>query len=412
MNFLKNTFGLFLKLTFGAIFVIALVTLFLAVPSTPRVIILGFITAIMLALIVVGLMTPLFIDVLVNKPIGTNKSGFHLFTYPEEGKVKIVVRGDRLVRMIMLFADHTFAKQGPKDSPEYWEIVKTPGKSQDPLMGIKWYLLPWASYVYRITGAVFTGIYPFQRVREYTIERTKMTRDEKTADKRDNIILEVKTDISDHFRVRQFIYPFRVVSADTKDKVAVNVLAVIKAHITNPHKAAFATDRWDLQLVNLATNATTNYTRSNDLGAVLTADGDLAVVTGLNDAILLIKNDEKEYGLDMDGVDVIDISPNLDDKEKAKLYAEALAKPVGKATIIDGQARAQNLRDLNEANAAGGEFALETMRTEAAVRAAAAAAQGGTVILSIGGAAPATDPTQAAILAELKKLNDGKGATT
>src|SRR5690606_22164353 len=103
-----------------------------------------------------------------------------------------------------------------------------------------------------------------------------------------NIVLEVKEDFSDHYRAREFLYPFRVSEADTKDKISVNVLAVIKAQTTNPHKSAFGTDRWDHQMVNLATNAVTNFTRAHNLDEVLTAqkEGDAEAI---NNAIKKIE---------------------------------------------------------------------------------------------------------------------------
>ncbi len=401
----------------GVAGVAGLLLLFFTLPLLWSLSIVGIMLGLFVSIIVFALLAPVFIGMglLVNKPEDRNPSGFHLFTLPEEGKVKIVVRGDRVIRMIMLYAGHRFKREGDKEQSKYWQIVKS-DTNEDPLAGIWWPLLPWAHYVYGITGAVFTGIYPFQTVHEYMLERTKMNRDEdgdptsKNAGKPggNNIVLHVKEDISDHFRARQFLYPFRVSAADTKDKISVNILVVIKAHVTNPHKAAYGTDRWDLQLVNLATNALTNYTRTHNLEDVLSAQ-DAVQARGLNEAIKEIKHDEKQYGIEIDGVDIIDISPNLSPEEKSDLYAEALAKTKGKATIIDGESRAAALKAINEANEAGGEYAVETLRTEALVR-AAEAAKGGTVLLPIGGGAH-SDPTQAAILAELKKLNKGSGDT-
>jgi regulator of protease activity HflC (stomatin/prohibitin superfamily) len=379
-------------------------------------IILGLLVGVPLGLFLVvlafALLTPLFIKQLVNQPGRTEKSSFHLFTYPEEGKVKIVVRGDRIVRMIMLYAGHRFARIGDQYSSSYWQIIETgPGEaSENPLTGISPLLSLWSWYVYETTGAVFTGLYPWQTVREYSIERTKMRRDESDSKdpKGNNIALEVKEDISDHYRARQFLYPFRVAAADTKDKISVNVLAVIKARTTNPHKAAFGTDRWDHQMVNLATNAVTNFTRANNLNQVLTAI-DEKDARKLNEAVQAIDDDEKEYGIEIEGVDLIDISPNLSATELEKLYAEALAKPVGEATLIDAKKRAEGLRALNEAHKAGGDYSIETQRAEAFVRAAGAAKEG-TVIMSPGGGS-GSDPTQAAILAELRKLNRKRKAT-
>lgn len=358
---------------------------------------------IIISAVVLALTTPLFIKNLVNTPGGSEKSGMHFFTFPEEGKVKIVVRGDVVVRMIMLYGEHRFARTGSKDSPEYWKIVD--GASEDPLEGISKFMRPWAQYVYATTGAVFTGIYPFQTVREYPIERTQMLRDE-VQDKETNIRLHVKRDFSDHLRAREFLYPFRVGAADTKDKVPLNILAVIKARVVNPHKAAFGTDRWDVQLVNLATNAVTNYTRAHDIDQTLSVS-DPAHAEAMNLAIQAIQEDEENYGIQIEGVDIIEISPVLSEADRSKLYAEVLAKSEGKATVIDGKSRAQALKDLNKANAAGGEYSIETMRAEALVR-AADAAKGGTIILTAAATGANTDPTQAAILAELKKLNAGR----
>jgi len=393
-------------------------------------------------LFVLGLITPLFIHLLVNQPGGQEKSGFHLFTYPEEGKVKLIVRGDTLVRMIMLYSGHRFARDGERSGAPYWEIIPTKGrtkngltysdsKSESPLAGIHPLLKPWAWYVYMITGAVFTGIYPFQTVREQLMERTHMTRAEDSdatknpdgtpkeplksnqAPSGHNFRLTVIEDYSDHFRARQFQYVFRIVSADTKDKIPLGVIGVIKAEVTNPHKTAFGTDRWEKQLVNMTTDAITNFARYNKIDSFLSAETK-EDAEKLNEAILAIKEDQLLYGIEIIGVDIIDVSPILSEDDLSKLHAEALAIQVGKAIVIEGDSRAQaTLLDgtsrakvldlLNEANNKGGAHAMETIRIEGLVR-AAEAAKGGTVLLSMGGQPP-VDSMNAAILAELKKIN-------
>lgn len=363
---------------------------------------LGVLTALVATFMGLLVTTPLFVPLLVNKPREGRKSGFHLFTYIEEGKVKIVVRGDVVVRMIMLYAGHKFGRVYTTQDREHWEINETPGQMESPLAGINWLVKPWAWYVYVTTGAVLVGLYPFWRVREYPLERTEIKRDESQGS--DNLRLTVIRDISDHLRAREFLYPFRVAKADTADKISVNVVLVITAKVINPHKAAFAVDRWDYQLVNLATTAVTNFTRTRNLDAVLTAK-DTSEAQALNNAIMQIREDEIKYGIEITGVEIIDISPNLSEEEASKLYSEALSKSVGKATIVDGESRAQALRALNEANREGGEYAVETLRTEALVR-ASEAARGGTVLLPIGNGG--RDAVNSAILAELRKLNQSE----
>ncbi len=381
---------------------------------TAFMILLGALFGVLLMAVIIGLLTPLFAGYFVNKPVGMNKSGIHFFTLPEEGKAKIIVRGDTIVRMVMIYGGHRFARRGSREEAPFWQIVRTPAGEKDahPLDDIHPLLQWWAQYVYKTTGAVFTGIYPFQTVHEYPIERTKIHRDEKEDDasegtkdenarKKDNLRLEVIEDLSDHFRVRQFLYPFRVPAADTKDKVPLNILGVLKARVKNPFKAGYGTDRWDIQTVNLATNATTNYTRSHTFEESLVAqDPDQA--KDLNNEIKKIKDDDRKYGIEIDGVDLIDLSPNLSDKEKTQLYAEVLAQSLGKATERDGLARANALRELNKAIDEGGENSVEVQRMEALVNAAKAAA-GGTVILGSGLAGGSESQTLAAILAELRR---------
>lgn len=363
------------------------------------------------------LAAPLYAGFFANKPGVKRRSDVHFFTYPEEGKAKIIVRGDVVVRMVMLYAGHIFANEDPNFSrgltnqdKEYWEIKdiqklegvdRTAIKMTSPLAGIHPLILPWAKYVYWTTGLVFTGIFPYQSVREELLERTEILHEE-SGDKT-NLVLKVKRDYSDHLRVREFLYPIRIAKADTQDKIPVNVLLVIKAQVTNPHKAAYGVDRWDQQLVNMTTNAVTNFTRTRNLDAVLTAK-DTAEATAINEAIRKITEDQTKYGFEINGVEIIDISPNLTPEENSKLRAEALAKPVAEATRIDGKARADNLRELNEANKVGGKYAIETMRTEALVRAARGVPVGSTVLLSTG-EKPSDSDISSATLAELKKLN-------
>ena len=350
------------------------------------------------------LSVPLFVHQFVNNGGGDTKSGFHLFTFLEEGKAKIIIRGETPVRAIMNFADHRFKRVGERTSAKYWEVVDIQkigdlgfnsenDRPEKPYRDCHWFVRPWAAYVYRLTGAVFTGIYPFQRVHEYRLERTKIIR-------KDGEIggLASVEDISDHFRVRNFLYPILVPSADTLDKISLKILVTLVARITNPYSAAFGIDHWDQKLVNEGTDAISNFARTRNLEDVMSAK-DAAKALELKEAIKKVGDDTID-GFDMVDADINDISPNLNDEEKARLYAEALAKPVAAATKIDGKARADVLRDLNEANAAGGEFALATLTTEAQVR-MAKESKGGTTLF-VGG----TNDSNAAILATLQKINE------
>jgi regulator of protease activity HflC (stomatin/prohibitin superfamily) len=265
---------------------------------------------------------------------------------------------------------------------------------------------PWAYYVYATTGAVFTGIYPFQTVREYQLERTVIIRKEDETPgvgRKSNITLAVRRDISDHHRVREFQLPFHVEAADTKGKVPVSIIGTIKARVVNPHRAAYGTDRWDIQLINLVTDTLQRFAKRTELDDVLTASSKRAA-GAINKVLTTIKDDQIKYGIEIVGFDITDISPVLSDEDLSKLQAEELAKQLGKATRIDGQARADALRAVNDANKVGGTDAVATMQAEALVR-AASAVKSGNVILNAGTNSGMADSTSTAILTELQKLN-------
>lgn len=359
----------------------------------------------------------------VNKPNGLRKSGVHFFTSLEPGQVKTIVRDKKLVRMITNTADKKFARIEPIDGPAYWELEDAEGFTEDPTADIWGPLQWWARIVYAQTGLVFTGIYPFQQVREYELERTNIKRDE-TVEKGDgsgkksragsNLVLEVKRDISDHFRTREFLYPMHITAAETADKIPLDIIGVAEMAVVNPYKAAYGTDRWDQKVINLVSDAITSTTKMMRLDKILTsidANGDPLPEDKrefIQKAVREIPDDATGCGIEILGFRILEINPVLDEEGLKATQAEAIALQKAKATRIDGEARADALRKLNEANVAGGEHSIATMEAEAFVRAAEAASKGGgSVLLMPNGRGGNTDPIQAAILAELQKLNKG-----
>lgn len=368
---------------------------------------LGFGFAAFITILFFLLIAPVFVSAgwFVNEPKGMEKSGVHFFTKLSPGQVKIIVRGKRPIRMIMNTAGKKFARGNHEvDSAEYWQIED--GESEDPTLDILPILRPWAQFVYNTTGAVFTGIYPFQRVYEYELERTEVKRDEE-APGDSNLVLIVKNDISDHFRTRQFLYPMHITAAETNDKIPLDIVGVAEMQVENPHLAAYGTDRWDQAVINLVTDAITSKTKQMTVDQALTA-GNESDARQINEAVESIQADQLECGIQINAFRILEINPVLSEAAKEKLQAEALAKQQAKATRVDGQARADVIREINKANAEGGEQSLAAMESEAFVRAADAAGKGGgTVILmpQQGKGNHSVDPTQAAILAELKGMN-------
>ena len=348
----------------------------------------------------------------INKPKKDGPSGVHFFTMIAPGEVKIIVRGDKVVRMVTDTADKSFARTGgDKNSPRYWELESTPGKSEDPTADIHWMFRWWARLVYKFTGAVFTGIYPIQRVYEYELERTTIERNEKGEGRNQqglhlgsNLHLSVTTDWSDHLRTRQFFFPVHVTKAETRDKIPLDIIGIGEMETTNPHRAAFGTDRWDHAVVNLVTDAITDATKVLTLDQSLTAEN-AQEARRIADCVEGISDDEIRCGVSIQKFRILEINPALDEAGLRDIQSEALSTQRAKGMKIEGSARADNLRAINEANAQGGEHALATMQMEGTVRAAEAAGKNGGTVILMPAQSSAVDPVQAAILAELQKTN-------
>jgi len=369
---------------------------------------LGLTTVVVIFGVILAVMLPILAakDIFVNQPVGLMRSGIHFFTTLAPGQIKIIVRGKKVVRMVTNTSGSKFARKlgTNTDDPDYWELV--PGKgSEDPTSDISWPFKTWAKIVYSLTGAVFTGIYPIQRVYEYELERTIINRSEKVEGKTSNIVLTVKNDLSDHFRARRFLFPMHITAAETLDKIPLDIIGVAEMEVINPHKAAFGTDRWDQAVINLVTDMLTRTTRQMRLDEALTASS-AEGATRLSHAIEGITDDEIVCGIQIIKFRILEINPVLDEAGLKAIQAEAIALQQAKATRIDGDARADLLRAINKANEEGGDTALASMQAEAYVRAVEAAGKnGGTVIMTppTGGSSKGTDPILAAILAELQK---------
>lgn len=368
--------------------------------------VMGVLFGLMACILILMIVLPIYgsMGLFVNKPEGLNKSGIHFFTNLEPGEIKILERGQAPVRMIMDVAGKHFARTKSPNDPEYWKLVS--GETEDPTADIWAPIRWWAQIVYKRTRLVFTGIYPFQKVREREIERTTVDRQEVNRKSGTNLSLDVKKDVSDHFRARQFLFPVHVTAAETKDKIPLDIIGIAEMEVTNPHMAAYGTDRWDQAMINLITDAIVGVMKKMELDHALTSGND-ADTRMISQTVEQITADQIKCGIQINAFRILEINPVLDDEGLRAIQSEALASQKAKATRIDGGARADALRSLNEANVAGGQHSIETMRAEALVRAAEAAGKnGGSVILMPGGTGrQEADPTQVAILAELKKLS-------
>ena len=227
--------------------------------------ILGAVSGIVIFLLLFGFASPLFIGLLVNHPDQKPKElrkGPYFFTYMTHNVVKIKVRGDRLIGMLMNNGHLKFKNEKPENilDPQNWEICSNDPSSEkllsseELLLELTWNPISWwAVWVYRVTGAIFTGIYPFQKLKMFEIRRVLQEKDKdgNPLTKDGKPVFKEVTEESDHLIISEFIWNFIVPSADTRDTgVKVRVEGALRVQCVNPYLTTWGTYRWDLALYN------------------------------------------------------------------------------------------------------------------------------------------------------------------
>jgi len=372
-------------------------------------------------------------------------SKFGFFTAVRPGQVKLLQRGGKFVCAIIAYPRHMFKGELSTNSlvpheAEYWEVIDTPVDHHDthPIpfpvkklaeldakpqwllyfpISILWWL--WKRWMYKRTGYIFTGIYPFQVVRVYPMERfNRITRSD------GNVDLVRREDYSDHYRIAHFQYPARIAKADTRDNIPVNILLNEVAQVFNPYLTAYNTDDdWPTRFLGSVSNRVTMFTRPRPLDEVWTTS--LDKVSELADFVCLggrhLTDEERAagmtapssegstcaFGIKIIETQVLDISPSNAQNEES-LAAEALAKVTRKADEQSAKGKAAYVREEGEALKAH-PYADVVVQTEGMVRAAEAAGKAGGIVILGGG--QSFDAAQAAILKELRELRQQRGTT-
>ncbi|OGC88303.1 hypothetical protein A2419_00370 [Candidatus Adlerbacteria bacterium RIFOXYC1_FULL_48_26] len=396
-------------------------------------------------------------------------SKFGFFIYPHPGRVFVIERGGRFVRAMMSYPHRMFRGEirnpdndpdGQRflpNEPEYWEIVKTPDGEHDthplpfpspenrpwfwifysPLSILFWI---WKRFVFKVTGAAFTGIPPFQGPRVYPMERNE----EITLESGETELVRVE-DYSNHYRVAHFQYPVKIANVDTYDKIPVRVMLNLVAHVYNPFMTAYETDDdWTTRFSNLAKDATTGFARSRPLTEVWTAakgkTRELAKrvrAFGLLDTYKEalrqeVRNGTSEaepgetpdtdaenptrsqsftcaFGIVIDNVNILDISP-MDPKDTEKLGDVARAQVRMEAAQLDAKGAVAITEETariikeNENMLRDIPHAAQILGMETSVRIAQAAGTEGNLVYITGGTSQASDPNQALALQELRRL--------
>jgi hypothetical protein len=344
-------------------------------------------------------------------------SEFGFFTALAPGQTKIIVAGEDFIRCIMHFKGHAFrgqiesAQDIQENAPEYWKVVSTTEgdfrgeKDTHPILlpcGVQllnpfaWILYVWERWVFYLTGFVFTGLYPYRKVRTYVMSRF------------DNKF-ESKQDYSDHFRVMDFEFPVRVQEADTQDKFTVSISITEILRVFNPFLTAYGTDNWASRLIAATEDCITSFTRPRPLNDVLSAKSEASSKSDLVEEVKTIDkavpqhDTSANYGIELRQVLVKDISPVETTSETKKRLAGAAFAAIERQTKEElAKGDAARIREQIKAVKEGDEIGLAVLASERDVRTAEAAGDNAIVVV---GSGSRVDPIQSAILKGVRDLN-------
>lgn len=312
---------------------------------------------------VFGLLSPLFVDHLVNNPRPIRKNGkliitpiepgrIYFFTFLEDGQIKVVVKGSKFIRAIMADPERVFTRSGgdPKNF-EYWG-VRTAGSTEheDPVSQFELTLNPlswWIHYMYRCNGAVWVGI-PFFRslriVKNVRVaekkENGRVVKDEKTG-------LPVREDVedwSDHLRTKTFYWYFKVPSVNSKDRMELGYTGLLKVRCTNPCFSSFDVDHWDSALTKENSTWINNFNKARLYDDLVSSPDETKnemadfLLFQLNRVFGPGGNREKGIGMVIDEVNVTDQDPQLTETQKKAQTAGWEATRNAQATVITAEA--------------------------------------------------------------------------
>lgn len=313
-----------------------------------------------LVFVVFGFFSPVFVDLLVNNPRARGgeprppiKPGrIYFFTFLEDGQVKVVVKGSKFIRALMMDPERVFTRTGgdPRNS-EYWGI-RPAGQieHEEPIsqFELTWWnpLSWWIHWMHLHNGAVWVGV-PF--FRELRIDKNNRWREE-TKDGR--VVLDTKTglpvlenveDWSDHLRTKTFYWYFKVPSVDTKDFMKIGYTGFLKVECVNPYLASYNVDHWDSALTKEVSTWINNFNKA-ELYEKLVASSSRTknklaefLLKQLND-ILYSPSTGKGIGMKIVEVNIIDQEPQLTEAQTRALTAAWEAERAAQATVITAEA--------------------------------------------------------------------------
>lgn len=309
---------------------------------------------------VFGLVSPFFVDLLVNNPRAKpgkprppiEPGRIYFFTFPEDGQTKVVIKGSKFIRGIMADPERVYTRDGgDQRNSEYWGIRPAlPTEHEDPIsqFELTWWnpLSWWIHWMYYNNGAVWVG-FPF--FRELRIDKNVRVVEKKengrvVLDSTGLPVLEDIEDWSDHLRTKTFYWYFKVPSVDSSDNIKIGYTGFLKVRCVNPYLASFNVDNWDSALTKEISTWINNFNRAKLYDELVSSPdqtrNEMAdfLLVQLNRVLGPGGHSEKGIGMVIDEVNVTDQDPQLTEVQKKAQTAKWEAERNALATVVTAEA--------------------------------------------------------------------------
>jgi len=241
------------------------------------------------------------------------------FTFVPENKVKFIVAGNKL-RKILISSDHYTLDKN-------YNVV--PGRSESILGGLYFY-----------------GIWPISDVMTYKFEWSNITGSGEVIS---------HNEILDTMILKTDMYLVNVEKAEDADLVPLDLKVVVTARITNPYKAMFVAQSWLEYVTNIVKTTVRNEMRKHCFIDLIgggksnthfsSLGGNIFAQMNVSGEINDLKN---SYGVEISDIRIETIDPhdsNLRELTLKKIVAEKQAE----ADLIEAQGKAKAFKERAEA---------------------------------------------------------------
>lgn len=323
---------------------------------------LSFIGGFLLMLFLAAATSPLWLFWLARKG-----SRFSPFTMLEDGTAKIIARGDSFYRAIARLEEHEIVTPQNKrwyPGVELWEIVpRNPEAPQRQSFWEKRFGLYWV-------GIIFQGLF------YYNFRWTTLLRKAQPKEGEASLPYEREETLG-HIFVKNAQYWAKIATAETYDKVPVDVVFLVTLRVINPYKALFRVHRWLDVILDMIDQRGRQYIGTRTYEQLVQKEGDDEDI-GFSGGVRKLREEVRiKYGVEIVSADILSLDPAGESAEEYRQASTAAYTANAKATAVrtaaeaeayaikqGGEARAQAIRDQAKAFSENKEAAQATLNAE------------------------------------------------